>query len=205
VATSTDLFLITGATGNTGAHTVRLLRERGLRVRALVRTLDDRAARLRAPARSSFTGMLRDSSWDATDLVYFLGYAWWNYLTAPFLFTYPGVQATEIEPWREAGKTWRRLKVQFPPSIATHSRQQVFYFDLDGLQRRIDYTAEVAGSALVGRHTSRHKDFDGLLVPTRRRVFRRNPDNSVNLDVCAITLDIRDAELIRVNNEQEIP
>ena len=41
-----DLFLITGATGNTGAHTVRLLRERGLRVRALVHTLDDRAARL---------------------------------------------------------------------------------------------------------------------------------------------------------------
>jgi agmatinase len=35
--TDTDeLFLITGATGNTGAHTVRLLRERGLRVRALV-------------------------------------------------------------------------------------------------------------------------------------------------------------------------
>ena len=42
-----ELFLITGATGNTGAHTVRLLRERGLRVRAFVHTLDDRAARLR--------------------------------------------------------------------------------------------------------------------------------------------------------------
>src|ERR1700742_3215610 len=41
-----DLFLITGATGNTGAHTVRLLRERGLRVGALVHTVDDRAARL---------------------------------------------------------------------------------------------------------------------------------------------------------------
>jgi nucleoside-diphosphate-sugar epimerase len=34
-----ELFLITGATGKTGAHTVRLLRERGLRVRALVHTL----------------------------------------------------------------------------------------------------------------------------------------------------------------------
>jgi len=41
-----ELFLITGATGNTGAHTVRLLRERGHRVRALVHTLDDRAAKL---------------------------------------------------------------------------------------------------------------------------------------------------------------
>jgi uncharacterized protein YbjT (DUF2867 family) len=44
---SKELFLITGATGNTGAHTVRLLRERGRRVRALVHTLDERAARLR--------------------------------------------------------------------------------------------------------------------------------------------------------------
>jgi NAD(P)H dehydrogenase (quinone) len=45
--TNTDeLFLITGATGNTGAHTVKLLRERGLRVRALVHSLDDRADRL---------------------------------------------------------------------------------------------------------------------------------------------------------------
>jgi NAD(P)H dehydrogenase (quinone) len=41
-----DLFLITGATGKTGAHTVRLLREQGLRVRAFVHALDDRADRL---------------------------------------------------------------------------------------------------------------------------------------------------------------
>jgi len=46
--TDTDeLFLITGATGNSGAHTVKLLRERGLRVRALVHSLDERADRLR--------------------------------------------------------------------------------------------------------------------------------------------------------------
>jgi NAD(P)H dehydrogenase (quinone) len=42
----TDLFLITGATGNTGAPTVGLLRERGFRVRAFVHTLDERATRL---------------------------------------------------------------------------------------------------------------------------------------------------------------
>src|SRR3984957_7434276 len=47
MAESKELFLITGATGNTGAHTGRFLRERGLRVRALVHTLDERADRLR--------------------------------------------------------------------------------------------------------------------------------------------------------------
>jgi uncharacterized protein YbjT (DUF2867 family) len=47
VTSNNDLILVTGATGKTGTQTVRLLREQGLRVRALVRTLDDRAGRLR--------------------------------------------------------------------------------------------------------------------------------------------------------------
>jgi len=48
MADKTDLFLVTGATGKTGAHTVRLLRDEGLRVRALVHRLDGRAAQLEA-------------------------------------------------------------------------------------------------------------------------------------------------------------
>jgi NAD(P)H dehydrogenase (quinone) len=46
MTTGTELFLITGAAGQTGVHTVRLLRERGHRVRAFVHSLDERAARL---------------------------------------------------------------------------------------------------------------------------------------------------------------
>src|SRR5690348_14129025 len=41
------LFLVTGATGQSGSHAVALLRERGLRVRALARGQDERAQRLR--------------------------------------------------------------------------------------------------------------------------------------------------------------
>ncbi|WP_201359238.1 NAD(P)H-binding protein [Mycobacterium paraintracellulare] len=41
--TSDDLYLVTAATGNTGAPTVRLLREAGHRVRAFVHTADRRA------------------------------------------------------------------------------------------------------------------------------------------------------------------
>jgi hypothetical protein len=57
----------------------------------------------------------------------------------------------------------------------------------------------------VGHYTSRYKNFDGLLVPTRRRVFRRNPDNTVNLNLPSITLDIRDVELVRSRDEQAQP
>ena len=158
-----------------------------------------------APARAGFKGMLRNSAWDALHLGYFLGYACWNYFTTPFLFTYPGVQAREIEPWREAGQAWRRLQVRFPPEIATHNPDQVFYFDASGMQRRMDYIVEINGSTLVGHYTSRYKNFDGLLVPTRRRVFRRNPDNTVNVNLPSITLDIRDVELVRSRDEQAQP
>src|SRR5258708_8895748 len=86
--------------------------------------------------------MLRNSAWDALHLGYFLGYACWNYFTTPFLFAYPGVHVREDEPWREAGQHWRRLQVRFPPQIATHNPDQVFYFDTLRLQRRLGYIAE---------------------------------------------------------------
>jgi hypothetical protein len=162
-----------------------------------MKTLDGQPVDKLEPARAGFKGMLRNSAWDAKHLGYFLGYACWNYFATPFLFTYPGVVAREIEPWHEAGQIWRRLHVQFPPSIATHNPQQFFYFDSQGLQRRMDYIVEINGSTLVGHYTSRYKNFDGLQVATRRRVFRRNPDNTVNLNLPSITLDIHDVELIR--------
>jgi hypothetical protein len=159
-------------------------------------TLDVQSVEKLSPARAGFKGMLRNSAWDACHLGYFLGYACWNYFTTPFLFSYPGVVAREIEPWHEAGQTWRRLHVRFPRSIATHNPDQVFYFDSGGLQRRMDYIVEINGSTLVGHYTSRYKTFGALPVATRRRVYRRNPDNTVNLNLPSITLDIHDVELI---------
>lgn len=168
-----------------------------------MQTLDGEPVATLAPARAGFKGMLRNSAWDTLHLGYFLGYACWNYFTTPFLFTHPGVQAREIGPWHEAGQTWRRLQVRFPPQIATHNPSQVFYFDTRGIQRRMDYITEVNGSTLVGHYTSRHKAYDGLLVATRRRVFRRNPDNTVNLNLPSITLDIHDVELVRSDDHHE--
>ena len=89
-----------------------------------------------------------------------------------------------------------------PTRDRQHNPDQVFYFDTLGMQRRMDYITEVNGSTLVGHYTSRYKDFDGLLVATRRRVFRRNPDNSVNLNLPSMTLDIRGVELVRSGDEQ---
>jgi hypothetical protein len=160
--------------------------------RVTLETLDGEQVEQQTDARAAFKGYLRSTPWDVLNLGYFVGYAFWNYLSTPFLFTYPGVVAREIEPWRESGQTWRRLHVTFPESIATHNPEQVFYFDHKGLQRRMDYVTEVLGSTLVGHYTTHHQVFGGLVIPTRRRVFRRNPDGTVNLNMPSITIDVQD-------------
>ena len=43
----------------------------------------------RSDPRSAFAGHVRETPWDRLHLTYFLGYALWNYLTAPFLFAVP--------------------------------------------------------------------------------------------------------------------
>jgi NAD(P)H dehydrogenase (quinone) len=84
VTDTNELFLITGATGNTGAPTVRLLRERGLRVRALVHTLDERAARLGELGAEVVQGDLLDFP-DVSAATVGVTAAYFNYPVAPGL------------------------------------------------------------------------------------------------------------------------
>jgi hypothetical protein len=127
--------------------------------------------------RSAFTGLSglrRNLRWDALDATYFGGYAMWNYLVTPYLLTRDGMAVREGEPWTEGGETWRRLEVDFPPDLDTHSPHQTFYIDGGGLIRRHDYTAEVIGRwARAAHYCTHHREFDGLVFPTRRRVLPR--------------------------------
>jgi hypothetical protein len=156
-----------------------------------IRAADGRVVQERTEPRASFAGLGLTSPWDALQTGYFFGYAIWNYLTTPFLFTCPGVRSREIEPWQEGGQTWRRLHVTFPDSIATHGREQVFHYDTDGLLRRHDYEVDINGGVAIAHYTDDHTTFDGFVFPTRRAVRRRNPDGTANLDGNpSITIDI---------------
>ena len=160
--------------------------------RVVLQTADGQTIDSRTSPRSSYAGKDAYSPWDALQIGYFLSYGMWNYLTTPFLLTFPGVETGEAGPWHEDGETWRRLNVTFPTSITTHSAEQVFYFGADGLLRRLDYTTEVNAADPVAHYTEGDKTFDGLAFPTRRRVYRRNPDATPDRSVTAITLDIHD-------------
>jgi hypothetical protein len=168
--------------------------------RVTIQTTDGTIVEQRADLRASFAGYDVSTRWDAVQVAYFSSYALWNYLTTPFLFTYPGVQAHEIDPWQEEGQTWRRLHVTFPPTIATHNPEQTFYYDADGMQRRMDYIAEVNGNAVAAHYTSNPKTFGGLVFPTRRRVYRRLPDGMADRSLAFITIDIHN---ITINAREE--
>jgi hypothetical protein len=160
--------------------------------RVVVHADDGVAVERRDDPRASFAGYEVTTPWDALQVAYFISYACWNYLTAPFLFTYPGVETRELEPWQEDGEAWRRLHVTFPRSIATHSTEQVFYYGADFMQRRMDYAVEVNGDVLVAQYQYGAKTFRGLVFPTQRRVHRRTPDGTADQSQTSITLDLTD-------------
>jgi hypothetical protein len=153
---------------------------------------DGRRLKQRANPRDSFAGHTPATPWDALHLAYFCGYAMWNYLNAPFMFALPGFSSEEIDPWNENGETWRRLKVTFPESVATHCPQQVFYVGGDGLITRLDYLANVTGGVPTAHYTSEYRDFDGIKIPTRRRAYRRNADGTPISDKISVAIDIAD-------------
>lgn len=140
--------------------------------------------------RQAFATHKRETQWDDLDLLYFGGYAIWNYLCAPFFLAMPGFTVREIEPWQEEDETWRRLAVTYPAGFPAHCAEQVLYFDAAGLHRRVDYGPDVLGRTPVAHYCYDHKDFGGIVVPTRRRAMLRGPDNYPQPGPVAVSIDI---------------
>ncbi|AEG51053.1 hypothetical protein Sphch_3462 [Sphingobium chlorophenolicum L-1] len=146
--------------------------------------------------RVAFEGHTIPTPWDQQHLIYFTGYAMWTYLTTPFLFKMPGFKSEEVESWDENGETWRRLKVTFPENVPSHSTVQTFYFDESGLLRRHDYSVDIMGGTTSANYASDHKTFDGLVFPTKRKVYSADADNRPILDRVAIDIDILDIKAV---------
>jgi hypothetical protein len=130
--------------------------------------------------RQSFDGHDPQSRWNESQLLYFIGYALQNYLTMPFLLTKDGVHCEEIAPHDEHGERWRVLKVTFPSSFHVHCPEQHFYFNDAGYLVRNDYAPEVTRGA-ASHYTFDHKNFDGFIFPTHRRVVLRDSNGQTHL------------------------
>jgi hypothetical protein len=129
----------------------------------------------RSNPRAAFAGHVRDTPWDRLHLTYFLGYAIWNYLTTPFLFSGPGFTTREFGAHVEGGEAWRVLEVTYPDDVPAHTKVQKLYFGGDFMLRRLDYVADVLGG-VAAHYCYDHVMIDGLVFPTLRRVVRRTPE-----------------------------
>jgi hypothetical protein len=143
----------------------------------------------RTQARRAFRGLgafRRIPRWDIIDSAYFVGYAMSNYMSHPYWLTQPGFHVRRGEDWRGENEIWRRLEVQYPSGFDSHCRCETFYIDDRGLIRRHDYLPEVFTEArllarllpipLKAAHfTCRHREVDGLIFPTFRRVMLAPP------------------------------
>jgi hypothetical protein len=150
---------------------------------------------LSAP-RASFAGHTLETPWSDLQLAYFAGCAMWTYLNLPFLLTEAGVESWRIEPWNAGDETWERLRIRFPAHIATHSTEQTLYVGVDGLLKRHDYDVEIAGSTPGAHFISDYREVQGLMIPTRRRIFPRQPDGQAMSEPLVVSIDLDSISLL---------
>jgi len=146
--------------------------------------------------RDAFEGHVWETKWDALHLTYFIGYAIWNYVSIPFLLAGPGFAIRELAAHEESGEAWSVLEVTFPDSVPAHTKVQRFYFGSDSMLRRMDYATDVAGG-VAAHYCFDHRQFDGITLPTLRRVVSRTPDGAKVTGRTGFLLDYIDVEVRR--------
>ena len=158
--------------------------------RVVIEKKDGTPIESRSDPERSFEDQPPGAPWDDVQVAYFSGEALWTYLTTPFLYTRPGFVAEEIGPIEVAGEKWRRLKVTFPDSVKSHTREQISCFGPDGLLRRHDYTVDILGGATGLNFASDYVDADGIMIARRRRVYAYEGDYQIVKDPVLVAIDM---------------
>jgi hypothetical protein len=163
--------------------------------RAAMEKADGTLVQSRDNPEESFKGQQRDTPWDDIHVAYFCGEALWTYLNTPFLYTHEGFTTEEISSIEVEGETWRRLKVTFPDDVKSHTREQISCFGPDGLLRRHDYTVDILGGATGLNYASEYRDVDGIIVPTRRRIYAYEGDYQLVREPLLVSIDMGEISL----------
>ena len=148
--------------------------QRGLFAAGAVQILDGGGAVLQSSPdhRRSFRGLRKWRRWSPADALYFFGYALTHYQGLPF--TLAEGRPLRLSRVRCDGRALTGVDVELPAELHTHCRRQTFYFDDEGLLRRHDYVADIAGWIARGAHLWR--DFvmvQGMPTPRERHVVLR--------------------------------
>jgi len=158
--------------------------------RVVIETTDGAVIEFRDDPKKSFAGQQRETPWDDIQVVYFAGEALWTYLNTPFLFTHEGFKTEEIASLKLETEPWRRLKVTFPDNVTSHTREQIFCFGHNGLLRRHDYTVDVLGGGRGLNYDFDYRNVDGIVFPTKRRVFAYEGDYQPVKEPLLVAIDM---------------
>ena len=164
--------------------------------RIVIETADGTLIEARDNPKKSFEGQQRETPWDDIHVAYFAGEALWTYLNTPFLYTHEGFATEEIASIQAESETWRRLKVTFPDNVKSHTREQISCFGPDGLLRRHDYTVDILGGATGLNYASEYRDVDGIIVPTKRRVYACEGDYQLVKEPLLVAIDLGEIILL---------
>ena len=164
--------------------------------RVVIERADKTPIEVRDDPEKSFEGQERETPWDDIDVAYFAGEALWTYLNTPFLYARDDFTTEEIPSIRVEDEIWRRLKVTFPESVKSHTREQISCFGPDGLLRRHDYTVDILGGATGLNYASDYRDVDGIIVPTKRRVYAYEGDYQLVKEPLLVAIDMGEITLL---------
>lgn len=158
--------------------------------RVVIETADGNLIESRDDPEKSFAGQQRETPWDDIQVAYFAGEALWTYLNAPFLYTHEGFKTEEIAPIKVESSTWRRLKVTFPDNVKSHTREQISCFAPSGLLCRHDYTVDILGGATGLNYAFDYRNVEGIVIPTKRRVFAYEGDYQPVTEPLLVAIDM---------------
>jgi hypothetical protein len=142
---------------------------------------------------AAFRGHMKSTRWDELQLAHYCGYLVWNYVTVPFILTDADVVTEELESGEVHGESWHRLKVKFPPRVLTHSAEETFYFDREGLLRRLNYPAIYDNETQIAQVFCEHQRFSGILVPTMCRLLNVGVGGALIAKPPLVDIEIFDA------------
>jgi hypothetical protein len=87
---------------------------------------------------------------------------------------------------------WRGLRATYPPNIASHSREQDFYFGPDFLLRRHDYHVEASGGFAAAQYVFDSVTVQGITLLTKRRAYMRDERLLPIHDRLMVSIDLSD-------------
>jgi hypothetical protein len=135
---------------------------------------------------------LQSGTWDELQLAHYCGYLIWNYMVTPFILADLDVETKERRRGGMRGERLRRLEVTFPARVVTHAARQSFYFEREGLLRRLDYPAPHENDTQIAQMFSGHQRFSGVLVPTLCRLLPVGADSVPVANRTLLDLEIFD-------------